>query len=347
MYTPFWSGLKPGLHHQRISAGRNGPGFEAFIWRGSRPGPTLLMNAATHGDEYEGPTVLSEMTRSWRPKNLCGTVITVPVLNETAFFAGRRESPSDGKNLARVFPGKSNGSPTERLAFLFRTRLLRHVDYYVDFHSAGVTFTLIPWVGYCMVDDPVILEKQRCMARCFDRFWCWGTPYLPGRTLSAAYEHRVPGIYMECKGRGDVDPMDLRNLKRAIPRLLRALGLVPGQVRLSPHRVMRESRVPDEGHLQIDHPAPCDGILMSLVKLGAWVRRGERIGEVQPLSGAGSQIVRALRSGRVVLIRRQRSVRKGDALAVIVPDSAAGNLWSAATRRRFSGRRSSVSKRVS
>ena len=318
MNPPFWSKLKHGFHHRRIRADKTGPGFEVFVWRGRQPGPTLLMNAATHGDEYEGPTVLSKMARAWRPKNLRGTVILVPVLNENAFFAGRRESGVDGRNLARVFPGKPNGTPTERLAYLFRTRLLRHADLYVDFHSAGVLFNLIPWVGYCMTADPVILEKQRKMAQCFDRFWCWGTPYLPGRTLSAAYEHRVPGLYMECKGRGDVDPADLQNLERGVQRLLRAFDFIPGRVKLRRQRITRESATANEGHLQIDHPSPCDGIMMSLIKLGARVRHGEVIGEVQPLPGGAPRFVRANRSGRVVLIRRQRSLRKGDTLAVVV-----------------------------
>src|SRR6195952_1250206 len=46
--------LPEGFHQRRIA--RDGVGFEAYIWRGA-PGPVLLVNGATHGDEYEGPTL--------------------------------------------------------------------------------------------------------------------------------------------------------------------------------------------------------------------------------------------------------------------------------------------------
>ena len=319
MEQPFWQKLSPGFFHHRMPVGDSEQGFEVFIWRGMRPGPTLLLNGGTHGDEYEGPTLLAEMASTWRPEELSGTVIAIPVLNENAFFAGRRESPIDGKNLARVFPGQADGSPTEQLAYVFRDSFLRCADYYVDFHSAGAAYTIMPWVGYCLVEDAAILEKQRLMARCFDRFWCWGTPYLPGRTLSSAYEHGVPAIYIECQGQGDVAPSDLSSLHHGLQRLLIALELLPGKVPIQPHRIIRESNVQNEGHLQLDHPAPCDGLLMSIIGVGTELKEGQTIGVVQPLGPGEPQTVQAAHSGRAVFVRRQRSVRLGDALASIVP----------------------------
>ncbi len=317
MSSGFWNTLKRGFHHRRIGGRRTG--IEAFIWRGNQPGPTLLLNGATHGDEYEGPAVLLDMARSWRPKNLCGTVIAIPVLNENAFLAGRRETPADGKNLARVFPGKAHGSHTERIAYFFRTQILQHVDLYVDFHSAGSMYEIEPWVGYCTVNDPAITKTQRKMARCFDRFWCWGSPYLPGRTVSAAWEHRVPAIYTESRGGGSLEPGDLANLRRGIRRLLVAFQFLPGKVALKSHPITRESTTRNEGYLQLDHPSPCDGLIASLVKLGARVKRGQPIAEVQPLDGSSPRIVRAAKTGRAVFVRRQRSIRQGEAIATLVP----------------------------
>ena len=113
---PDVAGTAPkGLWRQAGFAAAGGVGFDAFIWRGE-PGPVLLVNGATHGDEYEGPTLLRTWAEHWRPRRLVGTVVFVPVLNEAAFFAGQRCAPVDGANLARVFPGQANGSPTERLA---------------------------------------------------------------------------------------------------------------------------------------------------------------------------------------------------------------------------------------
>lgn len=321
MQAPFWAKWKPGRYHRRLKYAGGKLGFEAHIWRGEQPGPVLLLNGATHGDEYEGPTLLNEMAANWNPSDLRGTVIAVPVLNEPAFFAGRRDTPLDGKNLARVFPGDPEGIPTEQLAYTFRTKLIAHATHYADFHSAGAAYEIWPWVGYCMVDDATILETQRHMARCFSNFWCWGSAYLPGRTLSAAWEHRVPAIYVECQGRGTVEQKDLKQLRQGLNRLLLALEILPGKVQLKPHAVVRESATRNEGYLQIDHPAPFDGLLTSIIRVGTPLKQGDLIGTVQPLNGKAAKEVLAARGGRAVFVRRQRSVRKGDALATVVPIS--------------------------
>jgi predicted deacylase len=298
--------------------GNRTTGFECFVWRGA-PGPTLLLNAATHGDEYEGPTFLQELVRSWRPRTLTGTVVVVPVLNENAFLAGRRCSEIDGENLARVFPGKAIGTYTHRIAHLFRTQVLRFADYYVDYHSAGATYEIDPWVGYMMIEDEAVMNRQRRMAQCFDRYWCWGAPGLPGRTLSAARDHGVAAIYTESRGCGTVAGEDLEVLRRSTTRLFKALGFVPGRVRPAPQPCTRETDDPQEAHLQWQHPAPCPGLVTSVVPVGKQMRKGQVLCSIQPFDGSRQESVNSMRSGRVVFIRRQRSVKKGDALGSVIP----------------------------
>ena len=313
---PFWASLKRGFHHRRL--GDRASGFECFVWRGE-PGPTLVLNAATHGDEYEGPTFLHELVARWRPRRLAGTVVVIPVLHENAFFAGTRCSARDGKNLARVFPGKASGTPTERIAHRFRTGILPFADYYVDFHSAGALYEILPWCGYMMVEDEKILNTQRTMARCFDPYWCWGAPGLPGRTLSAAADLGVAAIYTESLGRGTVEESDLKVLRRSTDRLMKALKFIPGPVRLSRRQITRETDDPHEAHLQWQHPAPCDGLITGVTPTGRTVSKGQTLCTVHPLGGGKARPVKAMRAGRVVFIRRQRSVIKGEALATVVP----------------------------
>ena len=307
--------LPAGFHRRRIA--RDGVGFEAFIWRGA-PGPVLLVNGATHGDEYEGPTLLQQWVQRWKPRALRGTVVFVPVLNEVAFFAGARCRPDDGANLARSFPGRRRGSPTQRLALLFDEQMLAQATHYVDFHSAGVANKLRPWVGYITGISASVERTQRAMAACFDRFWCWSGPFLPGRTLSAAAVRRVPAIYTECQGAGDVEAGDLAALDLGLRRLLIVLGLVRGAPPRLRRQVTRLTRSARETHLQVHHQAPHDGLFIPQIRLDAKVRRGAALGVVLKLGGESS-LVRAEHSGRVVLVRIQRSVRRGDALVVLSP----------------------------
>lgn len=309
--------LPPGFHPCRFVANR--VGFFAYIWRGAVDGPVVLVNGATHGDEYEGPTLLRRWAESWRPKDLRGTVIFVPVLNEGAFYAGLRSNPADDVNLARAFPGATRGSVTTRLAHLFDTEVLAQATHYVDLHSAGRAYELLPWTGY-ITHEKSINRTQRQMAAAFDLFWCWAGPFLPGRTLSAAHARKIPAIYVECRGRGDVAPRDLAALDRGLKNLLVSIGCTPSPrpAKLRRQR-LRTTRDVDEAHLQIHHPAPHDGLFVPAGRVGAWVRRGGLIGTVWSLDRSGSTAVPAERSGRIVMLRLQRSVRKGDALCTLAP----------------------------
>lgn len=278
----------------------------------------LLVNGATHGDEYEGPQLLRSWAETWRPRELAGTVVFIPVLNEGAFFSGRRCGPADGANLARSFPGHPRGRPTARLACLFDTQVLAQCTHYIDLHSAGACGQLDPWVGY-MLGDRILNREQERMARCFDLFWCWSAPPLPQRTLSAAHARKIPALYVECRGAGGVHPSDLRALDAGLRQVITRLGLAPvARRKLRSQRAYR-SRDADESHLQLHHPAPEAGLFRPAVMLRQRVRPGDLLGHLLPVDRLGARAIHAQRGGRVVTLRRQRSVQAGDALATVLP----------------------------
>ncbi len=310
--------LPPGFHYRRFHV--RGVGFEAHIWRGRESGPVLLVNGATHGDEYEGPTLLRQWAARWRPAALCGTVVMVPVLNEGAFYAGSRCHPADGGNLARAFPGSARGTVTARLAHLFDTQLLAQCTHYVDLHSGGLAYELVPWVGY-MTRNPATDRASRVMAACFDDFWCWAGPFLPGRTLSAAHARGLTAIYTECRGAGGLAARDLRALDRGLRNVLVWAGCVPPPRAARPLRLQKIRVTTDaaEAHLQVHHPAAHDGLFVPVVALGGRVRSGQLLGRVQAIDSLEETAVHAERGGRVVMRRRQRSVRRGDALFTLAP----------------------------
>jgi predicted deacylase len=79
-------------------------------------GPTILLCAGNHGDEYEGQVALLRLAREIEPQDINGRLLLFPSLNYPAVAAGRRVSPLDEGNLNRSFPGRAVGSPTEMLA---------------------------------------------------------------------------------------------------------------------------------------------------------------------------------------------------------------------------------------
>ncbi len=87
-------------------------------------GPTAFLTGGNHGDEYEGPMALFDLARTLDPADVTGTVIIVPAMNYPAFRAGTRTSPIDKGNMNRSFPGRPDGTVTEKIADYFQRELL-------------------------------------------------------------------------------------------------------------------------------------------------------------------------------------------------------------------------------
>src|SRR5207248_7885938 len=76
-------------------------------------GPTVLVLAGNHGDEYPGQVAILRLMRELRPEQVTGRVILIPVLSVPASKAATRLSPLDGKNFNRCFPGNPAGTVSE------------------------------------------------------------------------------------------------------------------------------------------------------------------------------------------------------------------------------------------
>src|SRR2546426_180488 len=116
------------------------------IVRGKDPGPTLALIAGTHGDEVAPVIALQRVRRELDPARLSGTVLLVHVANLPSFL--RRTiyySPIDGKNLNRVYPGKRDGTVSERIADAITREIIERADYLVDIHAGDGNESLRPY----------------------------------------------------------------------------------------------------------------------------------------------------------------------------------------------------------
>jgi N-alpha-acetyl-L-2,4-diaminobutyrate deacetylase len=126
------------------------------------PGATALLTGANHGDEYEGPLALQDLAYRLKADQIEGRVIIVPALNYPAFRAATRTSPIDGGNMNRVFPGKPDGTVTEKIADYFERTLIPLADFVLDIHAGGKTLNFIPFAAAHILDEKV--QQQACVA---------------------------------------------------------------------------------------------------------------------------------------------------------------------------------------
>jgi predicted deacylase len=106
-------------------------------------GPTVLVLAGNHGDEYEGQVAALRLLQELQPEQVSGRVIVIPVLSPAASKANTRNWPS-GANFNRSFPGNPEGPPNEQLADYLARVLFPMADVVIDMHSGGRSAWFLP-----------------------------------------------------------------------------------------------------------------------------------------------------------------------------------------------------------
>src|ERR1700691_3011809 len=122
--------------------------------QGALPGPTLGLIAGNHGYEYPPILALQRLRAEIDAAALSGTVILVHVANMPSFL-GRTIyfSPVDGKNLNRVYPGRADGTVSERIAYAITTEIIGPADYLLDLHCGDGNESLRPYVYQTVTGD--------------------------------------------------------------------------------------------------------------------------------------------------------------------------------------------------
>ena len=104
-------------------------------------------------DEHEGVRTIFDVYAKADPTTMRGDLLCVSVTNPPAFWNGTRESPLDGGNLARAFPGSLGAGVTAAIAHFMGPSVIRHADLYLDLHSGGISWLYPTMIGYSTADE--------------------------------------------------------------------------------------------------------------------------------------------------------------------------------------------------
>ncbi|MBN8953696.1 succinylglutamate desuccinylase/aspartoacylase family protein [Rhizobium sp. WW_1] len=242
-------------------------------------GPTILIEAGNHGDEYEGPIALGELLREIDPKDINGRIIAIPAINVRAVEAGTRTSPVDGLNFNRTFPGDFNGTLTSQISAYVHDCLFPIADYFLDLHSGGSSLMILP---SAIIEPSPTPEGHRLNIKATLAF---GAPTVVmvdnlGETRTSTAAANLQGLIVigsEMAGGGLVSPDALDICRRGIRNVLKHAGILKGEIDRPADANRRVLKVPgSEGYIISDE----DGVFEPISLLGAVVAKGEIAGRI-------------------------------------------------------------------
>lgn len=290
------------------------------VVRGGSDGPRVTVLAGIHGGEYASMVAAARLADQLRPDQLRGTVVIVHLANPVAFH-GRAVyyTPADGRNLNRQFPGRADGTLSERTAHVLWTEVMRGSDVILDLHGGDANEELRPYVATRVTGDSAFDARVRRLALATGLPVLLETPVPdpvpspPGTTTMAAAVSRIPGFTVEWGARGRVDAAAVTGHQRAVLGVLQALDMYPGRpgtpaaVRLPGSRTVT---------------APSSGFVRVLVQLDQVVQAGERVAELRDAWGVLSATLTAPVAGRVISYTATPPVRAGEPVVAIglLPD---------------------------
>src|SRR5262249_30684688 len=140
-------------------------------------------------------------------------------------------TPEDGLNLARTFPGKREGTVTERLAAeLFG--VVSQTDCLIDLHSGGVEYTFLPVA--CFYGEPSADNSSYQAARHFGLPALWQAPLTPGVLSHELWKRGIVSIGAEYLGAGQLSAEGAMRYVDGILSCLALWGVCPSENKFPP-----------------------------------------------------------------------------------------------------------------
>jgi predicted deacylase len=293
-----------------------GTQIPVVVIRGSNPGPTLALVSGAHGTEYASIIALEGLIGSLDPTQISGTVVILPLVNIASFEQKVPHiNPVDSKSMNRFYPGKEDGTQTERASFLITREVVDKSEYLIDFHGGDLDESLRPYSYWVVSGNKKqdAISKEMVLAFGLDHIIISAdrpkdrnaTKYLD----NTAAMRGKPTITVEAGYAGTVETDDVAALVQGTRSVMRLLKMLPG----TPHAIDHPVWIKALGEVT----SPADGIFYPLVKRDTYVEAGRKLGDVTDYFGKVIFEARAPVSGIILHICAVPSMKKGDNIANI------------------------------
>ncbi len=286
------------------------------VVRGAKPGPVLALVSGAHGTEYASIIAIEKLLPKIDPAQVSGTVILVPLVNVQSFLQKvPHVNPVDGKSMNRFYPGKQDGTQTERASYLITKQVVERCDYLIDYHGGDLDEDLRPYSYWPKTGN----DKQDAITH--DMVLAFGLDHIivvtdrPKDPAASRYLDNTastrgkPAIAVEAGHSGTVETDDVALLVNGTLNVMRYLKMLPGAAPMIEHPVWIGKIDP----VTSDH----EGIFYPSVQRGTYVSQGMKIGYVTDYFGKVVYEAHAPADGVVLYICGVPTMKKGDTVAYI------------------------------
>lgn len=286
------------------------------VLHGAWPGPVLAIVSGLHGTEFASILAVERLIDRLDPTDVTGTIILIPVVNVPSFeHKTMHVNPTDGKSMNRFFPGRPDGTQTERVAYALTRQVVEKCDALIDMHGGDIDESLRPYTYWTRTGNEKLDAAAREMALAFgidhivvatDR------PKDPNASRyldTTAVTRGKPAIAVEAGSAGGVDVEDVTLLFNGCLSVMRQLKMLPGNPSPVTHPVWLDA----VRTVASDHT----GIFSPTVKRGSFVEQGTRLGTITDFLGRKLAEARSPAAGIVLFVNALPSIRKGETIASI------------------------------
>ncbi len=212
-----------------LEVGEHDPKLPMTLICGKEEGPSVLISAGIHGAEYIGIQTAMELSREIKPEDVKGNLIFLLVANPSAFKDFVRFTvPEDGRNLNRMFPGKEDGSLSERIAYTMVNQLYPKADYFLDIHAGDTSERVMPFLYFPGGAGEDVVEASKNMAKATDMAVRARSGSLTG-ACGCAGAHGIPSLLLERGGGGVFTREEVELYKQDIRNILIRLKVLEGE----------------------------------------------------------------------------------------------------------------------
>lgn len=286
------------------------------VIRGAKAGPTLAIVSGSHGTEYASIIAVERLIGELNPAQISGTVVLVPLVNHASFQQKvPHVNPVDGKSMNRFYPGKTDGTQTERASYVMTHQVVDQADYLIDLHGGDLDESLRPYSYWTPAGNEKVDAEAKELVLAFGLNYIIIEKDFPrdanaSRYLSnTAMTRGKPAVTAEAGYSGTVETDDVAVLVRGCLNVMKRLKMIPGDAPAVEHPVWIEKIVTvTSGH---------EGVFYPQVKRGQYVSDGMVIGYVTDYLDNRVETLHATAAGVVLYVCGVPSMAKDGTVANI------------------------------